>query len=282
MKRFALVSLFVFTVLFAVWAVPAFPATLQLRDGTLIQGKYLGGTGDNVNLLVNGKVKTYPVSQVLLLEFGSNSPVSASPAPKPAASATQAKAPSTQAAKPAAPAGTKKVTVPSGTEIEVRMIDTISSSINNVGDKFQASLEQPLEVDGTPVAPKGTTVYGRLVQAKQAGRLEGQSELRLELTGIEINGVVASISTSDYQAAGSSRGKQTATRAGIGAGLGAIIGAIAGGGKGAAIGAGVGGGAGAATQIVTHGQQVNIPSETVLDFSLAQPLTVTAPASTAR
>lgn len=282
MKKFALISLFAFTFVFAVWVAPVFSATLQLRDGTLIHGKYLGGTGDSVNLLVNGKVKTYPISQVLLLEFGSNSPAPASPAPKPAAPATQAKAPSTQAAKPAAPAETKRVTVPSGTEIEVRMIDTISSSINKVGDKFQATLEQPLEADGTTVAPKGAMVYGRLVQAKQAGRLEGQSELRLELTGIQINGAVAPISTSDYQAAGASRGKQTATRAGIGAGLGAIIGAIAGGGKGAAIGAAVGGGAGTATQIVTHGQQVNIPSETVLDFSLAQPLTVTMAASAAQ
>lgn len=282
MKKFLSVFLFASVFFFAMCMTAVFAATLQLRDGTLVQGKYLGGTSDSVNLLVNGKVKTYPVSQVLLLEFGSDFSTAAAPAAKAATSAPPAKASTTQAPKSTAAAPTKTVTVPSGTQIEVRMIDTVSSAINKVGDKFQASLEQPLAVNGALVAPKGATVYGRLVQAKQAGRLEGQSELRLELTGIQINGAVVAISTSDYQVAGSSRGKQTAMRAGIGAGLGAIIGAIAGGGKGAAVGAAVGGGAGTATQVVTHGQQVNVPSETVLDFSLAQPLTIQASSTPAQ
>jgi hypothetical protein len=247
--------------------------TLQLRDGTLIQGKYLGGTADSINLLVNGKIKTYPVSQVLLLEFSSNSTAASTSASQAAVSTRPAAATETTKAKAAT--ATKFITVPAGTRIEVRMIDTVSSAINHVGDKFHASLEEPLEVNGVVLAPRGADAYGRLIQAQQAGRIEGQSELRLELTGVEINGRVVPVVTSDYQAAGASRGKQTATRAGIGAGLGALIGAIAGGGKGAAIGAAVGGGAGTATQIITHGQQVNIPSETVLDFTTAQPFTVT-------
>jgi hypothetical protein len=247
--------------------------TLQLRDGTLIQGKYLGGTADSINLLVNGKIKTYPVSQVLLLEFNSNSTAASTSACQAAVSTRPAAATETTKAKAAT--ATKFITVPAGTQIEVRMIDTVSSAINHVGDKFHASLEEPLEVNGVVLAPRGADAYGRLIQAQQAGRIEGQSELRLELTGVEINGRVVPVVTSDYQAAGASRGKQTATRAGIGAGLGALIGAIAGGGKGAAIGAAVGGGAGTATQIITHGQQVNIPSETVLDFTTAQPFTVT-------
>src|SRR5579885_2201035 len=238
--------------------------TLQIRDGTLIQGKYLGGTADSINLMVNGKIKTYPISQVLLLEFNSNSTAATTAASQAAVSTRPATA--TETTKARAATATKSITVPAGTQIEVRMIDTISSAINHVGDKFRASLEQPLEVNGVVLAPKGADAYGRLIQAQQAGRIEGQSELRLELT-------------SDYQTAGAARGKQTATRAGVGAGIGALIGAIAGGGKGAAIGAAVGGGAGTATQIITHGQQVNIPSETVLDFTTAQPFTVTVPGS---
>ena len=163
--------------------------------------------------------------------------------------------------------------VPAGTEIQVRLIDTVDSQIDKVGDKFQASLDQPIEVNGQLVAARESTVYGRLAQSTQAGTLQGRSELRLELTGINIAGQVVPIVTSDYDVAGKSRGKQTAERTGIGAGIGAVIGAIAGGGKGAGIGAAVGGGAGAASQVVTHGQDVHIPSETLLDFTLAQPFT---------
>jgi hypothetical protein len=60
---------------------------------------------------------------------------------------------------------------------------------------------------------------------------------------------------------------------------GAIIGAIAGGGKGAAIGAAAGGGTGAAVQVLTKGPQVKVPSETLLEFRLQQPVTVTPTAS---
>ena len=56
--------------------------------------------------------------------------------------------------------------------------------------------------------------------------------------------------------------------------VGAVIGAIAGGGKGAAIGAGVGAGAGTAVQVATKGDQVHVPSETLLEFALDQPVTI--------
>ena len=124
------------------------------------------------------------------------------------------------------------------------------------------------------VAPRGTNVDGRLEEVKQSGQFAGRSELRLALTDMTVNGRTVELSTSDYQLAGKSRGGDTAKKVGGGAALGAIIGAIAGGGKGAAIGAGVGAGAGTAVQIVTHGDQVHIPSETVLEFTLNQPITV--------
>lgn len=248
-------------------------ATLQMRDGKLIRGQYLGGTADSVNILVNGKLQTYPVADILLVDFSASSPAAVVPTP-----ATPAH-PAAKALQPAAAAvqGTA-VIVPTGTQIQVRMIDTVDSQTDKVGDKFQASLDQPLELNGQLLAARDSTVYGRLVESSQAGRVAGRSELRLELTGINIGGHIVPISTSDYDIAGKSRGKQTAERTGIGAGLGAVIGAIAGGGKGAAIGAGIGGGAGAASQVITHGQDVHIPSETLLSFTLAQPMTVQLPA----
>ncbi|MGC2530726.1 MAG: hypothetical protein WA639_23525, partial [Candidatus Acidiferrum sp.] len=168
-----------------------------------------------------------------------------------------------------------EVTIPAGQALLVRMIDGVDSSRNQVGDVFRASLETDLYVRGTLVARKGTGVYGRLANANEAGHLSGSSELQLELIRIVIDGHDYPLVSSDYTVKGQSRGADTAKKVGGGAIFGAIIGAIAGGGKGAAIGAGVGSAAGATVQVLTKGQQVRVPSETLLEFRLQQPAVVT-------
>jgi hypothetical protein len=154
------------------------------------------------------------------------------------------------------------------------MIDGVDSKRNNVGDIFHASLETDLLVGNTLVARRGTDVYGRLAEAKEAGHLSGSAELELELTRMVINGRDYPVVSSDYNMKGKGRGSDTAKKVGGGAVLGAIIGAIAGGGRGAAIGAGAGSAAGAGVQVLTRGQQVKIPSETLLEFRLQQPVPV--------
>ena len=89
-----------------------------------------------------------------------------------------------------------------------------------------------------------------------------------------INGQTIPVVTGEYELTGKSRGASTAKRTIGGAAVGSIIGALAAGGKGAAIGAGVGGGAGAGSEIITKGDQVRIPSETLLDFTLEQDLSI--------
>jgi len=179
------------------------------------------------------------------------------------------------AAVPTSPAPAGIVTIPVGQSLLVRMIDGVDSSKNQVGDIFHASLETDLNFNGTLVARKGADVYGTLAQAKEAGHFAGGSELELELTRIVIDGQDYPLASNDYTLQGQGRGKNTAEKVGGGAALGAIIGALAGGGKGAAIGAGVGAGTGATIQVLTRGQQVKVPSETVLEFRLQRPLTVT-------
>jgi len=166
------------------------------------------------------------------------------------------------------------ITVPAGTTLLVRMIDSVDSSTNKVGDHFTASLEADLVANGKSLASRGATVYGRLSDAQSAGHLAGKSELKLELTDILINDRLQPILTGEYQVASSSRGANTAKKTVGGAAAGAILGAIVGGGKGAAVGAGVGAGAGTAVQIFTKGPKVRVPSETVLEFRLQQPLVV--------
>jgi len=165
------------------------------------------------------------------------------------------------------------VTVPAGTSLLVRMIDSVDSSKNAVGSRFAASLETNLQVGGVVLAPAGTKVYGRLAQAKQAGRMAGKSELQLELTEIVVNGTAYPILSSDYQVSGKGSGGRSAKRVLGGAGLGAAIGGIAGNaGKGAAIGAVVG----TTAAVVQKGEKVSVPSETLLEFRLQQPASLPA------
>ena len=262
----------------------AWADTLELKDGRLLQGKYLGGTQETLRFQVQGNIEVYRVADVLALTFGEARVGTPIPASQPAPQAAPSAQPSAMTAAPASAtpsaAATDSVTVPAGTYLRVRMIDGVDSQRNRVGDRFAASLDEDLVVDGTAVARKGTDVYGRLADSKQAGQVTGRSELKLELTDILINGVAHPIITGEYQTAGSSRTSDSAKKVGGGAALGAIIGAIAGGGKGAAIGAGVGAGAGTAVQVLTHGEQVRVPSETLLEFRLEQPLTLQLPSST--
>ena len=114
---------------------------------------------------------------------------------------------------------------------------------------------------------------------RKSGTFTGKSELQLELTGIVVNEQTIPLVTGEYELTGKSKGASTAKRTIGGAALGGIIGALAGGGKGAAIGAGVGGGAGAGSEIITKGDQVKIPSETLLDFTLQQEMPIPTPRS---
>jgi hypothetical protein len=261
-------------VIIAAVALPgtAFGDTLELKNGQIMQGRFLGGSPLNIRFEVGGKEQIFPTKEVLNIGFDETESESSALAAAPAAPAPTASAAAGQPEQPSK-GPTHAITIPAGTSLLVRMIDTVDSSTNQIGDPFHASLESPLTVDGTVVAPKGADVYGKLAQAKEAGKIAGSAQLTLELTGIRINGNIVPVESTEYDVAGKGRGKQSAERIGGGAAVGAIIGAIAGGGKGAAIGAGVGAGAGTAAQVLTHGEKVRIPSETLLEFTLQHDVT---------
>lgn len=244
--------------------------TLKLKNGSTIIGTYAGGSEDQVSFRVGGTVQQYNVSDIVSLSFDKSESWRSRNDDRGFAPKT---AP-TESPVPTYRQYSDTVTVPAGTRLTVRTIDPIDSDKNHVGDKFEATLEQPLYVNDLIVANKGATVYGRLEEVKSAGQFAGKPELRLALTGIVINGQTVALSTSDYDLAGKSRGANTAKKVGGGAAAGAVIGAIVGGGKGAAIGAGVGAGAGTAVQVMTKGEQVHVPSETLLEFTLDQSVTI--------
>jgi hypothetical protein len=248
--------------------------TLKLRNGSTIIGTYAGGSEREIGFRVGTKVQHYDISDIASLTFDSSGTASSSDS-SAFASQPSEDPPPAQRPDPTYRSFSNRITVPAGTRLMVRTIDAIDSDKNHAGDKFQATLEQALYLDGLLVAPRGADVYGRLEEVQGAGHISGKSELKLALTGIVINGQTVPLSTSDYELAGKSRGANTAKKVGGGAAAGAVIGAIVGGGKGAAIGAGVGAGAGTAVQVMTRGEQVHVPSETLLEFTLDQAVTVT-------
>jgi len=242
--------------------------SLELKNGSLIKGKFIGGTESEISFRVGSSVQKYNVADITSLKFDAETSSGDLPIRPASSRPNNAAVVATSTQVPA------YLTITAGTRISVRTIDAIDSTKNHVGDRFQASLEEPLMVDGNTVIAKGADVYGRLTESKTSGTFAGKSQLQLELTGIVVNGQTVPVMTGEYELTGKSRGASTAKRTIGGAAVGSIIGAIAGGGKGAAIGAGVGAGAGAGSEIITKGDQVKIPSETLLDFTLQQDVSI--------
>ena len=169
--------------------------------------------------------------------------------------------------------------IPAGTDVHVRMIDSLTSAQAKVGDIFHGTLEEPLLVNGKQVFPKGADVTGTVVAAKESGRLSDPGQLSLVLNTISSKGVASSVDVKPLEIKGESHKKSNATKAGGGALLGALIGGIAGGGKGAAIGAGAGAAAGTGAAAATGKREALVESEAVLDFvtsSTPTPLPATA------
>jgi|SRR5579863_5915389 len=182
--------------------------------------------------------------------------------------------PASNAAQTPPPPPAPPVVIPAGTLLAVTLDETISTKTNNSGDRFAASLAEPVTLDGNQVIPAGTKAVGTVVQAQAAGHVKGGAILALTLDSLTLNGAKYSIETREFEEVGKGRGKRTAIGGGGGAAFGAIVGALAGGGKGAAIGAVAGGGAGTAGAAYTGKRDITLPAESRLHFKLAQPLTI--------
>lgn len=177
-------------------------------------------------------------------------------------------------ATPPPPPRPKQWIIDQGTTVTVRLIDPIDSEKNQIGDTFHATLHAPLSSDGEEAVPAGVELTGHVADVKSASQFAGKSAVALQLDSLSYAGKTYSLQTDQYKKEGTSRGKNTAEKVGGGAILGGIIGAIAGGGKGAAIGTAAGAGVGGGVQAASKSQQIKLPSETVLNFTLQAPFTV--------
>ncbi len=220
--------------------------TIFLKNGSRVEGTLVGADSRQVRFLVkDGQVENYSIRELQSISFGE--------------SAARAQSDGS-------------VLVPAATEITVRLIDPIDSDLNDAGQEFRASLAEDLVVDGQVMARRGSDAKVEVVRVEQSGKFKGREEVSLALSEITIGARAYPVTTGFAEVAGDSRGKETAKIVGGTAAVGAIIGAIAGGGKGAGIGAAAGAGAGAAIQAV-RGEKVQIPAETMLAFTLTEPVT---------
>ena len=169
----------------------------------------------------------------------------------------------------------KEVTIPEGSEFEVTLDETLASNRNHAGDSFAASLSQPVVENGKAIIPAGAHVAGRVVDAKDSGRLHVPARLSVALSSVEVDGKSYDIDTNTIGRTGPNHNKRNLGFIGGGAAGGALIGGLAGGGKGALIGSAIGAGAGTAGAAATGKKDIALPAETRLRFYLLRSVTVT-------
>ncbi len=206
--------------------------------------------------------------------------------PAPASSAASAPAPApapvAQNTPPPPPPAPVKVTLPSGTAVPVRLVDTVDSATAQTGDTFHATLDSPIAVDGEVAIPAHYDVEGHVVAAQASGKFAGRALLELQLDRIKVGERWYNIETDHFKQETGSRGKNTAEKVGVGAAAGAILGGIFGGGKGAAIGSVAGAGAGGGVQAASKKPDIKLASERILTFTLQQPVTIVPTTKPAR
>jgi hypothetical protein len=166
------------------------------------------------------------------------------------------------------------VTLAADTELDVRLVSSLSSKTSQDGETFTASVDKAIEVDGKTIIPKGADVTGKVTKAVPSGRLKQRAELWVTLTSVKVGGKSYDIATSTTGHKEGSKATRDIIFIGGGAGGGAAIGGMAGGGKGAAIGAAIGAGAGTAAAMLTGQKDINFPAETQLRFRLTSPVEI--------
>jgi hypothetical protein len=231
------------TVLMIVTAGLSLADTLELADGTLMEGDFVGSSNGVVMFNTGDSIEAYPEDQVVGIYLSDGVATAQTSPPEPSS-----------------------VTVPAGTRLVIRMVDSVDSSRHKVGHTFRGQLEAALVVDGVTVVPRGAFLYGTITSAKQAGRVAGKSEMTIEFTEVMVDDQLYPIATDSLSAQTGGEGKKTVGRTA----RMAAVGGVAGGSSGARTGAKVG----ASVSLLTKGESLNIPAGTLLESTLRVPLNI--------
>lgn len=248
-------------------------ATVQLKDGSSFSGAVTNSSTEQISVQASsGETRTYPMSQVASVQYAQSDSAAATPAGATPAPVT------TQAPPPVSQPVEEIRTIPAGTTLRVRNNEAIDSQTAQPGQTFSGVVNRDvMDSTGRVAIAHGSNATLVVRAATDQGKLQGQSELMVDVAAVTVNGKQYRLETNDVVEKGREGvgvNKRTGTFVGGGAALGGIIGAIAGGGKGAAIGALAGGGAGTATQGWTRGKAVRIAPETLLTFRLEAPVRI--------
>jgi hypothetical protein len=271
--------------LFLITAASLAADTLNLKNGQSLHGTFLGGDTRQIQFIgSDGNVKTYSVTDVQSISFMTSAAstsvapsTAVAPTPRPATITPPSPAATITPASSAASSGSKSMsaaTIPAGTVISIRMIDSIDSDLTGVGERFRASIDDPVSMNGEVVIPRNADATVQVARVEQSGTISGSDEVALKLFNLTVGGRTYELATNYAELKSEGKGASTAKTTAVTTGVGAIIGGIIGGGKGAAIGAGAGAGTGVAVS-ASRGKKLSIPSESRLDFVLREPLTVT-------
>ena len=231
----------------------SFADTIELSNGKTIEGTFTGRDGDTIKFDVDGISMTFQAKDVKNIAMGSSPKASA-------AKAGSANPENTSAQK----AATGPAVIDAGTTLTIRLSDTLDSGRQSTGHKFSAVLEGALSKEGVTVAPANSKVYGVISEAVKARRLAGNAKIMITLTDININGTITPISTNAINALTESTAKGTAGKVAKGAAIGALADGSSGARDGAKVGLGV--------AVLKGGNQVVVPTGTLLDFKLTAPL----------
>ncbi|MDC1287485.1 hypothetical protein N8198_06330 [Gammaproteobacteria bacterium] len=231
----------------ALLAASALSDTLELADGALLEGDFVGSSNGIVMFNTGSEIEAYPESEVVAIYLSDG---------------VQTMELESSVSREVA----ATVTVPSGTRLVIRISEGIDSRRHSAGHRFRGQLEGALVIDGVTAAPRGTMVHGRIVQAGQAGRMAGSSELAIEFTDIMIEDQLYEIATSGLKAQSGNEAKKTVGRTARAAVIGGLINGSRGAKDGAKVGVGV--------SILTGGSSINVPAGTMVETNLRVPLIV--------
>ena len=237
----------------AIISSAAWADTIELVDGTLLEGEFVGMSNGIMMFDTGAGIEAFPDSEVVAI-YNSQGVEARAAQSQPA---PEVKAP---------PPKPKTITVPSGTRLVIRMSETIDSRRHSAGHRFRAQLESALTVDGNTVAPRGTMVYGRVVSAKKGGRAVGSSEMAIEFTDLMIEDQMVEIATSGLKAQTGNEAGRSAGRTARAAAIGGLYGGSSSAKKGAKVGLGA--------SILTSGASINVPAGTLVETNLSAPFTV--------
>jgi hypothetical protein len=165
-------------------------------------------------------------------------------------------------------------TIPSGTQLSIRVTENLSSANANIDQVFHGNLEAPIVANGHVIYPKGSQVTGKVVAVHRSGRLSDPGVLELKLVSVTNGRSSSALNTQVFRIKGESHTKANVEKIGGTAAAGSILGAIFGGGKGALIGAGAGAAAGTTVAAATGKKEAKVEAEAVLPFVTAASVTV--------